>query len=76
MSLSGEVFYRLSTRLSDHSGTPDSQSHEPFALSGPMYPEAATSKLSVPKRSRSPSSLISDRKPQGDINVAQDDTER
>ncbi|WOH12921.1 hypothetical protein DCAR_0832430 [Daucus carota subsp. sativus] len=74
--LCGEVFYRLSTRLSDHSGTPDSQSHEPFALSGPMYPEAATSKLSVPKRSRSPSSLISDRKPQGDINVAQDDTER
>lgn len=70
---------RLSTRSTDHSDTPVSQFHEPFAPSGPIYTEVTTAKLSnfsVPKRSRSPSSLTFDKNSQGDFNVAQDDTER
>ncbi|KAL8105219.1 SAC3 family protein B [Apium graveolens] len=70
---------RLSTRSTDYSDTPVSQFHEPFVPSGPVYTEVATAKLSnfsAPKRSRSPSSLKSDKSSQGDFNVAEDDTER
>lgn len=73
------LLYRLSTRSTDHSDTPVSQFHEPLTPSGPIDTEVTTAKpsnFSVPKRSRSPSSLTSGKSSQGDFNVAEDDTER